>query len=282
MTHLILSIFPGIDLLGRAFEQEWPDACLVRGPDLLWGGDIKTFHPPAGRFDGIIGGSPCQAFSTLVNLVIATGHEPAEDLIPEFVRCVAEAQPSWWLHENTYRAPCPWLPGYAIDAPIFDNRWIGGEQARKHRFTYGSKTGRRLATTIQREIVALEHYRWSPRVLASGGDDGSGRSSHPRQLAGGNANPHKAQDGRSIRVTSKRVEITLPNGQVINRSKAAYLGRATTKYFNEAKRLQGLPDGWDLPGFKIDEKVRALGNAVPYPMAQALARAVRKALEGAQ
>ena len=60
---LILSIFPGIDLLGRAFEEVWPEACIVRGPDLLWGGDIRTFHPPAGVFDGIIGGPPCQVHS---------------------------------------------------------------------------------------------------------------------------------------------------------------------------------------------------------------------------
>mgnify|MGYP001608247457 CR=1 FL=1 len=27
---LILSIFPGIDLLGRAFEEVWPEAALIR------------------------------------------------------------------------------------------------------------------------------------------------------------------------------------------------------------------------------------------------------------
>ena len=33
---LVLSVFPGIDLLGRAFEEQ--EYCVVRGPDLLWGG----------------------------------------------------------------------------------------------------------------------------------------------------------------------------------------------------------------------------------------------------
>jgi site-specific DNA-cytosine methylase len=46
--QLVLSLFPGIGLLDRAFEEE--GFCVVRGPDLLWGGDIKTFHPPAGKF----------------------------------------------------------------------------------------------------------------------------------------------------------------------------------------------------------------------------------------
>ena len=51
---VVLSLFPGIGLLDQAFEEE--GFCVVRGPDLLWGGDIRRFHPPAGVFDGIIGG----------------------------------------------------------------------------------------------------------------------------------------------------------------------------------------------------------------------------------
>jgi DNA (cytosine-5)-methyltransferase 1 len=36
---IVLSLFPGIDILGRGFEEEgW---CVVRGPDLLWAGDVR-------------------------------------------------------------------------------------------------------------------------------------------------------------------------------------------------------------------------------------------------
>jgi DNA (cytosine-5)-methyltransferase 1 len=58
---LVLSLFPGIGLLDLAFEEE--GFCVVRGPDVLWGGDVRRFHPPAGKFYGIIGGPPCQSFS---------------------------------------------------------------------------------------------------------------------------------------------------------------------------------------------------------------------------
>src|SRR5207244_8841730 len=86
---LVLSLFPGIGLLDMAFEQE--GFCVVRGPDVLWGGDIRRFHPPAAKFDGIIGGPPCQMFSSLIRLVIANGHKPRfGNLIPEFERCVLE------------------------------------------------------------------------------------------------------------------------------------------------------------------------------------------------
>lgn len=86
--QLVLSLFPGIALLDRAFEEE--DFCIVRGPDLLWGGDIRNFHPPAGVFDGVIGGPPCQCFSRPVHIVRHHGHRVGETLIPEFERVVAE------------------------------------------------------------------------------------------------------------------------------------------------------------------------------------------------
>ena len=63
---LILSLFPGIDLLGRGFEAE--GFSVLRGPDLIWGQTITGFHAPAGRFDGVIAGSPCQDFCRLQGL----------------------------------------------------------------------------------------------------------------------------------------------------------------------------------------------------------------------
>src|SRR6185312_16201865 len=113
MAVLVLSLFPGLGLFDRAFEQE--GFCVVRGPDVLWGGDVRRFHPPAGRFDGVIGGPPCQAFSSLANLVRANGYEPKfGNLIPEFERCVREALPTWFVMENVPQAPEPVVAGYGI------------------------------------------------------------------------------------------------------------------------------------------------------------------------
>jgi len=69
---LVLSLFPGIGLLDRAFEEE--GFCIVRGPDLLWGGDIRSFHPPAGRFDGVIGVGPEVTASVTAREKKADGH----------------------------------------------------------------------------------------------------------------------------------------------------------------------------------------------------------------
>jgi DNA (cytosine-5)-methyltransferase 1 len=105
MKGLVLSLFPGIGLLDMAFEEA--GFSVVRGPDLLWGGDVRNFHVPAGRFDGVIGGPPCKRFSRLAHIVQANGYELAPDLIPEYERIVGEAAPSWFLMENVEAAPMP-------------------------------------------------------------------------------------------------------------------------------------------------------------------------------
>jgi len=239
MSYLVLSLFPGIGLLDRGFEEE--GFTIVRGPDLLWGGNVKRFHAPAGRFDGVIGGTPCQPFTTLRPLILKVHGKLAEDLIPEFCRVVDEAQPDWFVMENVRRAPLPLVTGYKVHAPLFDNRWIGGEQSRLHRFSFGTRDGRSLNTHA--EEVALECAAFSRRCMARGGW-------RPKLGRGGRLRSH---------------------------SMSAY-GYKTAAVFREYRRLQGLPDDWDLPGFTVEAKIRALGNAVPLPMARALARCVRRAL----
>jgi len=165
-VSLVLSLFPGIGLLDRAFEEE--DFCVVRGPDLLWGGDVKTFHPPSGVFDGVIGGPPCQAFSRLSHFVRHNGLEVKENLIPEFERVVHEAAPNWFLMENVPHAPMPVVEEYEVQELILDNRWVGGEQRRRRRFSFGSLYGVRLAP----EVVALESFEVLPCAAASGSTTG--------------------------------------------------------------------------------------------------------------
>lgn len=163
MNDLVLSLFPGIGILDMGFEEA--GFCVVRGPDKLWGGDIKAFHAPRGVFDGVIGGPPCQEFSALANMVRHNGHEPKwGNLIPEFERVIAEAEPRWFVMENIVRAPVPAVEGYLVDPAVLDNRWLGGEQRRKHRFSFGTRDGRRLVF----DVALFENPQISPRVLATG------------------------------------------------------------------------------------------------------------------
>lgn len=125
----MLSLFPGIGLLDRAFEEQ--GFVVVRGPDRLWGGDVRRFHPPRGVFAGIIGGPPCQRFSTAAALAPASLHE---DLIPEFLRCIEEAAPAWVVMENVTAAighpdiPDEWFPCILRDSDC------GGLTSRRRAF----------------------------------------------------------------------------------------------------------------------------------------------------
>ncbi len=148
---LVLSLFPGIGLLDMAFELE--GFCVVRGPDLLWGGDIRAFHPPEGAFAGIIGGPPCQMFSRLRHLNPNAGAKHG-NLIPEFERVVREAQPEWFIMENVEDAPIPDLIGYRVHAQMLRDVWVGGVTSRMRRLSWGTP---RLTTTTKQWFRFEQH-----------------------------------------------------------------------------------------------------------------------------
>lgn len=136
MLGLVLSLFPGIDVLGRGFEEA--GFCVVRGPDLITGGDIRAFSAPPGRFDGVIGGSPCPDFSR-ARRAAPTGDGLA--MLGEFRRVVMEARPSWWALENVPLAPSIDVPGYSFQRLDLDARDFGSEQRRLRHIQFGHRDG---------------------------------------------------------------------------------------------------------------------------------------------
>ena len=156
---LILSLFPGIDLLGRAFEAE--GYCVVRGPDLIFGGDIRDFAPPPGRFDGVIGGPPCQDFSSL-RRGLPTGNGLA--MLAEFVRCVEAAQPGWFLMENVPGVPNIAPAGYAVQRFDLRANECGMSQRRLRHFQFGSAYDEVLLINRDARQTATQ-----PAALASAG-----------------------------------------------------------------------------------------------------------------
>jgi DNA (cytosine-5)-methyltransferase 1 len=245
-SPLVLSLFPGIGLLDMAFEIE--GFCVVRGPDLLWGGDVKTFHPPAGKFDGVIGGPPCQLFSRMRHLNQRAG-EKHGNLIPEFERVVAEASPAWFVMENVVDAPIPNVEGYLVRAYRLRDVWVGGETIRLRRFSFGTPDAQRLPI----EVLALHRTDAGPAVLAGGG----GRRV-PVALGGTGKRKKTLEDGRTVRCGPH-------NG--------------TRAPLEELLRAQGLPLDFlsDSP-FTRTGKDHAIGNGVPLPMGRAIAKAVKQAI----
>lgn len=208
-NKLILSIFPGVDLLGMAFEEF--GFCVVRGPDLIYGGDIRSFNPPAYVFWGIIGGSPCQDFSPK-RRADPTGY--GLEMLGEFARVVGEASPEWFLLENVARVPDVTWPGCYVTQRFEVNQSWFEPISRLRHIQFGSLGGQLL------------------NVTGSAGSVTEGAA--------------LANDDRS---------------------------------FSELVRIQGLPPDFDIPGFTVTGKKKAVGNGVPLSIGRALARAVADAFE---
>lgn len=233
---LVLSLFPGIGLLDMAFEEE--GFTVVRGPDLLWGGDIRKFHPPAGKFDGVIGGPPCQAFSRLVHIIRAQGYRVAPNLIPEFERVLDEARPQWFVMENVPDAPAP---RQATGTALVRDADCGGATSRVRRFCWAGFPGLGLpdVTGTPAEFLAVTcDAREVPIAIG-----GSGKLKR-RNQTGGRA-PHEGSPLSSAEMLRR---------QGVN---AALLDEAP---FTETGKRQ------------------AIGNGVPLPMGRAVAKAVKAAL----
>lgn len=210
--NLLLSLFPGVDLLGRGFEAE--GYCVVRGPELLLGSRIESFTPAANAFEGVIGGSPCQDFSR-ARRAPATGE--GVRLIGEFRRVVTVAAPAWWLLENVPGVPDVVIDGYHVQRFNLNAKECGVPQNRLRRFQFGSRDRSQL------HIQRLDLY--SPHVEAC----------------------CMATEGT----------------------------KASRRSFSDFCALQGLPADFDLPGWSIKAKYKAVGNGVPVPMARVVAIAVR-------
>lgn len=241
VPHLVLSCFPGIDLLGRGFDEIFgPDICIVRGPDPIWGGDIRSFTAPRGVFWGVIAGPPCGAFSPLRHMVEAVhgAASVAENLIPEFERVVSEAHPAWFIMENSRYAPAPVVDGYRVNTQVLDNRWFGEAQQRQRRISFGTQTGARLLV----DVSVFESPAWESAVVSDG----------------------------------RRVCVKIGGSGKLK----ATLAEQRHRSIGEMLALQGFPPTLldDCP-LTESGKRKAIANGVPLPMARAIAAAVRRATQ---
>lgn len=302
----VLSVFPGIGLLDRAFESE--GFCIVRGPDVLWGGDVRAFHPPAGIFDGVIGGPPCQSHSSLVHLVRARGNEPRfPDLIPEFSRIVIESAPHWLLMENVPGAPLPDLShAYSLLPFLLDNAdldsgdGLGHEQMRTRRFTFGVRhpyRARDLRQWIQLAVLRLPKVSGAvTQTEVNNSPEAKGRTLKSAVIGHGGPTPqqrfpqrlrrHTVVGGRAgiTAESERRRRVRLRQNAVCGGTGKALEAIASGGGFKrhsleDALRLQGLPeDFFKHSPFTKDAQRDVIAAGVPLSMGRAIACAVRHAL----
>lgn len=239
---LVLSLFPGVGLLDRSFERA--GFVVVQCPDLITGGDVRRFTGIEGRFDGVIGGPPCQGFSAANRSrnqkwcgtchrvdsgatcsrceTTLTAHPSvvnSRGMVGEFSRIVAACQPTWWLMENVPAVPDVRVAGFAsVQRLALTDEEVGGVQIRSRHFQFGHRLGH-----IIRPIRSVKP---SPRI---------GRKAAPT------------------------------------------MARAHSKWltFRQHCERQGI-EPLALPGWSKTAKFQAVGNGVPRAMGDAIAAAVKR------
>ena len=142
--QLVLSVFSGIDILGKGFLEN--GFCVVSSGDIITGQDIRKFNGVENKFDGVIGGSPCQDFSK-ARRTPSTGYGLA--MINEFRRVVFETKPRWFLLENVPTVPNINCDGYKVQRFDLNALECGSIQNRHRHFQFGSVDG--LILNVERD-----------------------------------------------------------------------------------------------------------------------------------
>lgn len=280
---LVLSTFTGAGLLDRGFRRV--GYCVVSTGDPIFGQEgLETFHAPAGAFEGVIGGPPCQAWAQSHNLAQDKVRQP--NLIPLFERIVTEVQPRWFLMENVIGAPVPQVEGYHVDHHKLYAYELGLPQRRYRRFSFGSRPPIQILWPHGQKpkkgaltFLAKKDLTTRQRLLTLVGSDTKmikQREVWPTLPAG--------EHGATFEVKRQRVMPTLVGTNSTQRVRCGERswrrGGKTAFTLDEYLEGFGLDPDWDAPALLKSAKFQVLGNAVPVPVAEALARAIRMAVDG--
>lgn len=309
-TFSVLSLFSGAGGFDLGFEAagfrtsycvEWDyEACkTLRYNRPQWPvheGDIRKFSTKNLEVDGVVGGPPCQGFSTAGK---GDPDDPRNKLWLEYFRVVQEARPAFIVLENV-----PGLlhvknrrhfdgmldafrnVGYTMDYGVLNAADFGVPQNRRRLFVTGGRgfhiplpsPPTRAVVTVRDALADLEeaaapnHHppTHAPHIVE--------RWTH---LGPGEADPSY----RRARLHPDRPSTTLRAGGGYGPTGNHLGGFHPPIHYKfprqlsvrESARLQGFPDSWILQGSKTAQG-RQVGNAVPPPLARALANAVKRAL----
>ncbi len=124
--QLILSTFTGVGLLDKAFKTM--GFCVVSAGDIIYGQNIKDFKSIADKFDGVIGGPPCQDFSGLNRKPTKYSYE----MLEQFKRIIIESKPKWWLMENVANVPDLKIDGYSWQRFDINQGWYDTTSRLRH------------------------------------------------------------------------------------------------------------------------------------------------------
>jgi DNA (cytosine-5)-methyltransferase 1 len=256
--------------------------------------------------DLLIGGPPCQGFSTLGAKMSA---DPRNRLIDEFVRLARDIQPKIVVIENVRTVTTMYNgsysehikrsfaeAGYPLTLMVLDAADYGAPQHRKRAFFIGSKDGRRFSAPKSTHGEGLLPYETVGAAISDLADAGPEIPNHivlnhsevvVRRYKlipeGGRLPPPKELPPEIRRSnfgnTYKRLHRERPSLTMVPGNNAfpihPWLHRSLTP--REAARIQTFPDRFVFPGERRRQCI-LVGNAVPPRLAEVVARTVRAEL----
>lgn len=307
--YKVISLFSGCGGMDLGFEDHGfhpaicvdidPVACSTLQRNRGWNvfnGDIREFSY-AGKVEGVIGGPPCQGFST------AGRGDPKDErnfLWREYFRIVEQSDPDFIVLENVpgmaYKRHKKNFDelihafeshGFVMNYGVLDAADFGVPQHRKRLFILGGKGFR-----IPLPKPTCKHYV-SVKEALEDLEDNYTASHHTRnnhaphvverweKLGPGEVDPNY----RRARLDPERPSTTIragggygPNGNHLGGFHPPIHYKFPRQLtVREAARIQGFPDEWIFEGPKTIQG-RQVGNAVAPPVAAAVAQEVAKAL----
>lgn len=276
----------GFDVL-RGFDN-WPIAVetynsnLPEGAEQLDLSDVDTTIASLDswmtRADGIIGGPPCQDFSSAGKRV----EGERADLTEKYAEIVVHYMPSFFLMENVPRAQKAGAfrraisrmedAGYGITEQVINAMYCNVPQNRKRLITVGFLHANQDDSF--RELL-LEGLSEKPMTLRDYFGDSLNTNfiyRHPRSYA---RRAVFSVDDPSP--TIRGVNRPIPNGYPGHPGDAAPVNESRPLTTEERARVQTF-EGYFWPGSKTDNE-QMIGNAVPVKLAEFVGNAIRRYLE---
>lgn len=265
--------------------------------------------PPRGSCDVLIGGPPCQGFSTLGK---RRKNDIRNDLAMYFVPWAKALRPKVIVVENVeaFVLSPQWAclvsefenMGYEIDTHVLDASEFGAAQRRRRSFTIGTRVGPVRISKLARFCDSNVREAW--RGLATFPDGKNWHySPNPsevtrermRKIPPGGGKADLMRTAPELCPSSwwrSRVELTdvwgrlkweRPSNTVRtcfnNASKGRYIHPDQDRVISlrEGARLQSIPDEYQFFGYPVDV-ARQIGNSVPPALGCAVAEGVRQSL----
>ena len=263
--------------------------------------------------DVIIGGPPCQGFSSIGKQNI---NDQRNDLIFEFGRIIKSIKPSFFIMENVSglihdknvfyfnRLKNFFISnGYKINYRLLNAAEYGVPQLRKRVFLIGHKSSfeynfpkpiflkenyRTVGETIMDLVkkkniqnhVPMKHNDIVRKRISFINEGGGITKNIPKKFLQGSRSDYRKNKLKNFSHVYKRLHRKLPSGTMVPGHNAfplhPTLDRALT--VREAARLQTFPDKIIFEGTRQEQCI-LVGNAVPVQLAKVIGKSIKESLD---